>query len=1137
MSSGRASKRRAKGPTRIRVNQSDDWEVLNYRSETTTSRNNPVTIHRSPGKGRTLWTRDTVWEVEDRTDFGIDNDGTWYEAMVSGHVFDNSVYDHPPTHPQEEEPVKKKKKKRPNIIWKDQYRAAFLAELLRMKGRGDARTQEICVDCASQQARAKGKDKRTLDSDGKAEYRCRECFGGDMICQRCCLRRHRLNPFHWIERWNGESFERTSLKEMGLVIQLNHNGGECDKPLPCHSRFRVLHVNGIHEVNLRFCDCPKKAMNGKLPQYIQLLRRQLYPATLKDSRILTVATFQYLNTLEKLGYTTKASTYDFYRGMERLSNHQGLKEKAPKSRYLPLMVMIRQWRHLKMVLRAGGGHNPEGVQGMKEGSLRVPCPSCPYPGVNLPFGWENEAMDSRKRLCLCMDANFRLKEQLVSSFKNDPGLSQGLGYFVKREPYEAWTERKGDKDELSNCVSFAAISKQNTKFSKGLRYTGVGGVVCARTDMFVKVGNLKKGERYSNMDYIMASALSGMSPWMLLVALLLIYDIACQWFKNLAARVALWPSPLSLPSNAIITPAIGKLHLPGHKEKDHEQFNLNLIPGAAKIDGESNERTWGPHNTLGNSTRTMGPGAREDYLEGHFDNWNWEKYIAMGSSLRTKHRDAVRDRNVQREAHQGLTDNLPEALVKQWEEMCVKWENTPYPKKGVLNPYATPEAYISVSKALKDLEEKEEEYLRSGGVSYHEMSAPAFITLSLEIQDSQEKLREKVEERKRDPTSLQSAKITEQRNALRRRIQVLNDVRPIYMPGLTQFLLLSEKPVVQDDDDCDPESIVIWLPSDIPVDKRKEVCRGDLAKKESIIQQARCYDTLNGLRHTLRIKSRMMHFKKTNVRGQRESGRSRAVINRVYAKARRFARRYRRSRKAYLSLVGAGDWEKTLRVLEDRDVRGYSDPALVKQSKGRRGTEEEEEEEENHEKSPPLELDEDGVDLIPLDRAEWAHRSKHGTGESRKEQSWIWTAGGKIDVKDGAEGEDNQVLRSEWCRSRARVKRCEEEVLLVQEEMRRTLAFLQWRAEEWRNWGMRWEQHHKEQPGGSLGEGMASYAHSMEGLQSRLYKSFEALWKKPLEQEETHDAEEKEEAEGLEGEEAESDANGDSEEEDENEEQ
>ena len=39
---------------------------------------------------------------------------------------------------------------------------------------------------------------------------------------------------------------------------------------------------------------------------------------------------------------------------------------------------------------------------------------------------------------LCMDANFRLKNQLVSNYSQDPGLGIGWAYLVPREPYEEY---------------------------------------------------------------------------------------------------------------------------------------------------------------------------------------------------------------------------------------------------------------------------------------------------------------------------------------------------------------------------------------------------------------------------------------------------------------------------------------------------------------------------------------------------------------------------------------------------------------------------------------------------------------------------------------------------------------------------
>jgi len=74
----------------------------------------------------------------------------------------------------------------------------------------------------------------------------------------------------------------------------------------------------------------------------------------------------------------------------------------------------------------------------------------------------------------------------------------------------------------------------------------------------------------------------------------------------------------------------------------------------------------------------------------------------------------------------------------------------------------------------------------------------------------------------------------------------------------------------------------------------------------------------------------MIQFKNKNLRGQRAGTRSRAVIDRVHERARVAADKYRIARRAKLALSGTGDWEKTLRLLEDGDVRSYQDPDRLK---------------------------------------------------------------------------------------------------------------------------------------------------------------------------------------------------------------
>ncbi|KAE9387702.1 hypothetical protein BT96DRAFT_837331, partial [Gymnopus androsaceus JB14] len=152
---------------------------------------------------------------------------------------------------------------------------------------------------------------------------------------------------------------------------------------------------------------------------------------------------------------------------------------------------------------------------------------------------------------------------------------------------------------ISTCVGFAALAKAATKYSRGLRYTGVSAVSCARTDMITAVGNLKKGERYGNMDYTFAIALH---KFVDVDDILISYNIACQWFINLESGMAkFWPQEIKPSPTFTAKPAIPKFHEPAHGQDEHEEYSLNIIPGVGSTDGEGLERIWASHNPLANS--------------------------------------------------------------------------------------------------------------------------------------------------------------------------------------------------------------------------------------------------------------------------------------------------------------------------------------------------------------------------------------------------------------------------------------------------------------------------------------------------------------------------------------------------------
>ncbi len=318
-------------------------------------------------------------------------------------------------------------------------------------------------------------------------------------------------------------------------------------------------------------------------------------------------------------------------------------------------------------------------------------------------------------------------------------------------------------------------------------------------------------------------------------------------------------------------------------------------------------------------------------------------------------------------------------------------------------------------------------------------------------------------------------------------------VRTVYAPGLLQIQTdLGRNPTAIWNSNPNPEDIELFLPSSIAPTLRCVACVEGLPEKELQLRTAQCSSSLNGLRQALRVKIRMVYFKNKNIRGQREGTRSRAIIDRVHDRAIRFAQKYRVARLAKLSLEGPGEWERTFRELHNDDIRGYAS-AKKKSKTPRRGIWEDKDcptdldcadASSDDDVEPDLDLN-DGTEAGPPIRK----KRKAGTGETRKVISWIWQTLPLPEV----DSEDNDILRAEWARSRARVRRATEEVVLVREEMRRVGEFVVWKS-------MWWESRAtlRSTVGLELAEGLKAYAAKQAALQETLSMVFKDLWKTPL---------------------------------------
>lgn len=88
--------------------------------------------------------------------------------------------------------------------------------------------------------------------------------------------------------------------------------------------------------------------------------------------------------------------------------------------------------------------------------------------------------------------------KVTLSLAKDPIIGDGLGYFVNNEKYATYLRVHVSEEEISSCSGFQARFLANRKRVKGLHMMGVGGVTCARHNMWRPngIGDLQLGERY-----------------------------------------------------------------------------------------------------------------------------------------------------------------------------------------------------------------------------------------------------------------------------------------------------------------------------------------------------------------------------------------------------------------------------------------------------------------------------------------------------------------------------------------------------------------------------------------------------------------------------------------------------------------
>ncbi|KAG1878131.1 hypothetical protein DFJ58DRAFT_712725 [Suillus subalutaceus] len=630
-------------------------------------------------------------------DFDDDDEDAAY-TIYNEHVVDTTV-----------EPKKRRRTAADNPIalWVKEHET-YLLELLWLEGRGDYVFTEVCPGSS--------------ECNGYPEYQCRDYFGTALYCKDCIVARHRESPLHRIQHWDDGHFKCTSLKDLGLRIQLGHSvWGRCCNPSPTfHDDFVVLDVTGVHQVAVDFCACEI----AQSPT-TQLLHAHWFPATTIDPK--TAATFCLLHHFHILTFESKASAFEVWQTLSRLTDNTGIS--TPKDCYEALLRMVRKWRNVTLLKWLYG-------------------------------------------LFLAIDANFCLARKNVSSDMVDPGLNQGWAYFVKEHSYKLFLQDVGKQvQENSTCVSHNTVNLAETKNSCGLAATGARTVDCARHNFKwpCGVGNLQKGEKYIfisgrcflyiNMDYLFFLTMQHAED---LITLNISYNIACQWSKHLWECMALYPSQMHIKCDSkFMTFLVPKFHLPAHN-----------LRGMGHTDGEALEHGWPNINPVATSTREMGPGSQCDTLDNHFGDFNRKKVANLGISLLRKLKAAIPERD----QHQCDFHELNETLIAErmeevaiWKQGVEKWEAD----MSATNPFSPTTATMTQASVRLTLSQEEAQELKRGINSslHNEISPAVLISSGIEIEEEQHRLLRDLSALGDHATDLQCSKLQDHTNALQRKVE------------------------------------------------------------------------------------------------------------------------------------------------------------------------------------------------------------------------------------------------------------------------------------------------------------------------------------------------------------------------------
>ena len=296
-------------------------------------------------------------------------------------------------------------------------------------------------------------------------------------------------------------------------------------------------------------------------------------------------------------------------------------------------------------------------------------------------------------------------------------------------------------------------------------------------------------------------------------------------------------------------------------------------------------------------------------------------------------------------------------------------------------------------------------------------------------------------------TNKQLADLQEKRNALLVQIRNWREVQLVYTPHVASLISHAQPPETNADPvKTLPETIPLFMPSTMPPQLRALPELKKICQLERRLREPQADGALAEVRHQRRVIQGLWQFKRLNISGMGNKPNTRMITlyKHFDKKTCRAAEKYRTAWSALCVLDPDGSWSVRLKELKREHISG-----------------------------PGKEPDD--------------------SSNSRYQPSWIWLvpcASGLRNVETTiGEDEFNKSMQVEWSKARARMRRWNEELLIIKEEMRRAIVYHKWRAAWWRERSLL-----REHADATILSGISGYAHKQATICTHMAERCAVYW-------------------------------------------